>query len=223
MHISATHHQGYRDVNMAQTHPKSLKQYQLQTYSKNKNKDLQKYQERPYNWRPRKLSSLRMLSCSCSSGWPFKYKRSNVNKQTWTLIVLSDTHFLALVLRICIQITSFQISSTLPHYLQHLSSPTNTWGLLHEIAMSKHLPPSEDRTWRPNLFLDKGTPYYPKKWHDPGWASLVTWCLSVCLFQNHWQDSEETKFRMASKNPETMLMCFWALTWNGNFLFFSQS
>jgi hypothetical protein len=107
--------------------------------------------------------------------------RSNVNKQTWTLIVLSDTPFLGLVLRICIQITSFQISSTLPHYLQHLSSPTNTWGLLHEIAMSKHLPPSEDRTWRPNLFLDKGNPYCPKNWHDPGWASLITWCLSVCL------------------------------------------
>jgi hypothetical protein len=142
---------------------------------------LQEYQERPYNWRPRKLSSLRMLSCSCSSRWPFKYKRSNVNKQTWTLIVLSDTPFLALVLRICIQITGFQISSTLPHYLQHLSSPTNTWGLLHEIAMSKHLPPSEDRTWRPNLFPDKGTPYCPKNWHDPGWASLITWCLSVCL------------------------------------------
>ncbi len=35
--------------------------------------------------------------------------RSNVNKQTWTLIVLSDTPFLALVLRICIQITSFQL------------------------------------------------------------------------------------------------------------------
>jgi hypothetical protein len=36
MHISATHHQGYQDVKMVQTHPKSLKQYQLQTYSKKK-------------------------------------------------------------------------------------------------------------------------------------------------------------------------------------------
>ncbi len=92
---------------------KVIEKYRLQTYSKNKNTDLQKYQERSHNQRTRKYTSLRMLSCSCSSGWPFKYKRSNANKQTWTLIVFSDTPFLALVLRICIQIMSFQISSTL--------------------------------------------------------------------------------------------------------------
>jgi hypothetical protein len=135
--------------------------------------------------RTRKYTSLRTLSCSCSSGWPFKYKRSNANKQTWTLIVFSDTPFLALVLRICIQIMSFQISSTLviTFIVFHLLPTLEACCMKLPVAWNCHVKASttnQGQNLESQFVAWQGKPILSKKltW---SWMSISDHWKSVCL------------------------------------------